>query len=184
MGVGDEVPIYWVTYAHCEAFCRTLTERARRAGTLPAGWEARLPTEAQWEYACRAGTTTAFSSGATLSRAEANFYDGPPRTRAQGWPPGRSTPAGTRRANAWGLQDMHGNVFEWCRDWYSPRLPGGTDPEMQVPGRRNRDGSSSRARRGGAWMDDSNFCRSAQRLPFEPERSSNHIGFRIAIVMA
>jgi formylglycine-generating enzyme len=181
MGLGDDVPVYWVTYAHAESFCRALTERARRAGTLPEGWEARLPTEAQWEYACRAGTTAAFASGAALSRAVANFYDGPPRTREQGWPPGAPSPAGTRRANAWGLFDMHGNLFEWCRDWYHAQLPGGTDPDVQIQGVPNRDGSYSRVRRGGAWMDAADFCRSALRLRYEPGRSSDHIGFRIVV---
>jgi formylglycine-generating enzyme required for sulfatase activity len=181
-GMGDDVPVYWVTYAHAEAFCRALTARARRAGTLPEGWEARLPTEAQWEYACRAGTATAFASGGTLTRADANFYDGTPRTREQGWPPGSPSPAAGRRANAWGLHDLHGNVFEWCRDWYHAQLPGGVDPDVQVRGEPNRDGSYSRVRRGGAWMDTPAFCRSALRLRYEPERSSDHIGFRAALV--
>jgi sulfatase modifying factor 1 len=183
-GLADDVPVYWVTYLHAEAFCRALTERARRAGTLPAGWEARLPTEAQWEYACRAGTTTAFAFGDTLARTDANFYDGPPRTRAEGPAPGRATRAGTHRANAWGLHDLHGNLFEWCRDWYHAQLPGGVDPDVQVQGVPNRDGSYSRVRRGGAWNDPPVFCRSALRLRYEPERSSDHIGFRVVLVRA
>ena len=181
-GLGDDVPVYWVTYAHCEAFCRTLTGRARRAGTLPGGWEARLPTEAQWEYACRAGTTTATAFGDRVRRGDANFKidprldgDGPPSA-------GRATPAGSLRANAWGLHDMHGNVFEWCRDWYHAALPGGVDPDVQVKGEPNRDGSYSRVRRGGAWNDEAPWHRSAMRLRYEPERRSDHIGFRVVLV--
>jgi formylglycine-generating enzyme required for sulfatase activity len=74
---------------------------------------------------------------------------------------------------------MHGNVFEWCRDWYRARLPGGVDPFVDRPGEPNRDGTYSRVRRGGAWNDGPEFCRSAMRLRYEPERRSDHIGFRV-----
>lgn len=81
------------------------------------------------------------------------------------------------------LPDMHGNEFEWCRDWYHAQLPGGTDPDLtQVPGDPNRDGTYSRVRRGGAWMDGPAFCRSALRLRYEPLRNSDHIGFRVVLV--
>jgi formylglycine-generating enzyme required for sulfatase activity len=77
---------------------------------------------------------------------------------------------------------MHGNEFEWCRDWYHPQQPGGIDPDVQTKGTPNRDGTYSRVRRGGAWMDEQAFCRSALRLRFEPERRADHIGFRVVIV--
>lgn len=78
---------------------------------------------------------------------------------------------------------MHGNIFEWCRDWYHDRLPGGVDPDLSnLKGVTNRDGTFSRVRRGGAWNDDPKFCRSALRLRYEPPRRSDHIGFRIALV--
>jgi formylglycine-generating enzyme required for sulfatase activity len=78
---------------------------------------------------------------------------------------------------------MHGNVWEWCRDWYHETLPGGTDPDLSgVPGRANRDGTYSRVRRGGAWIESAAFCRSSSRLPYEPNRSSDHIGFRLFVV--
>ena len=177
-GLGDEYPVYWVNYGDAEAFCRTLTERARRAGGLPGGWEFRLPTEAQWEYACRAGTETATAFGDSLGRRHANFNDG-----EGGNPSRRATPVGTYPANPWGLCDMHGNIFEWCRDWYHSRLPGGTDPALsETKGTPNRDRTYSRVRRGGAWNDPARFCRSAYRLRYEPERNSDHIGFRIAAV--
>jgi formylglycine-generating enzyme len=181
-GLGDDVPVYWVSYGAAEAYCRALTERVHRARTVPAGWAFRLPTEAQWEYACRAGTTTATAFGDRVRRGDANYKidplldgDGPPS-------PGRATPAGAFRANAWGLHDMYGNVFEWCRDWYHATLPGGVDPDVQVKGEPNGDGSYSRVRRGAAWNDDARWCRSAMRLRYEPERSSDHIGFRVALV--
>ena len=181
-GLGEAVPMYWVDYAQAEGFCRALTERARRASAITANAEFRLPTEAQWEYACRAGTTTATAFGDRVRRGDANYRidprldgDGPPSA-------GRATPAGSFRANGWGIHDMYGNVFEWCRDWYHAALPGGVDPDVQVKGEPNRDGSYSRVRRGGAWNDDATWCRSAMRLRYEPERDSDHIGFRVVLV--
>jgi sulfatase modifying factor 1 len=181
-GLGDDVPVYWVSYLAAEAYCRAFTARARRAGALPAGWACRLPTEAQWEYACRAGTTAATAFGDRLGRADANFNGAPLNGGADGPAAGRATPVRTFPANPWGLHDMHGNVFEWCRDWYHAQLPGGADPDVQVQGVPNRDGSYSRVRRGGAWNDPGIFCRSALRLRYEPGRSSDHIGFRVALV--
>lgn len=181
-GVGDDYPVYWVTYLEAETFCRHLTARARASGALPAGWEFRLPTEAQWEYACRAGTQTPFAFGDSLTDRQANIgkpYNGTPT----GSPGSASTRVGSFPANAWGLHDMHGNEFEWCRDWYHERLPGGVDPDLSgVQGAANRDGTFSRVRRGGAWMDSPVFCRSGFRLRYEPERKSDHIGFRAAAV--
>ncbi len=180
---GDDFPVGSVTYAEAEDFCRRLTEVGRRSGELPAGWEFRLPTEAQWEYACRAGTTTATAFGASLGHAQANFQGRPYNGGDAGPAPGRATRVGRYPANAWGLHDLHGNVYEWCRDWYHVRLPGGTDPDQsKEKGQPNRDGSHSRVRRGGAWVDDGWACRSAFRLRFEPGRRSDHIGFRVAAV--
>jgi formylglycine-generating enzyme required for sulfatase activity len=187
-GLGDDVPVYWVNYAAAEAFSAALTQRARRAAAIPASAACRLPTEAQWEYACRAGTTTATAFGETLSRTQANFDEaaryGAARPAAGSVTSGRAMPVGSYPANAWGLYDMHGNIFEWCRDWYQARLPGGVDPDVQVQGGPNRDGSYSRVRRGGAWNDAASFCRSALRLRYELERDSDHIGFRVALVDA
>jgi formylglycine-generating enzyme len=170
-GQGDDFPVVEVNYAEAEEFCKKLTDRARKSGELPEGWAFRLPTEAQWEYACRAGTTTATSFGNKLNRKQINF---------QGK---QVAKVGSYPANDWGLHDMHGNVYEWCRDWYHFRLPGGENPDLSsVKGVPNRDGSFSRVRRGGAWVDEGWACRSAFRLRFEPERRSDHIGFRIAAV--
>ena len=183
-GLGDDLPVYWVSHLDAEAYCRAFTDKARTAGVLPDGWTCRLPTEAQWEYACRAGTTTATAFGDRLDRADANFSGAPLNGGSDGPSAGKATPVRSFRANPWGLHDMHGNVFEWCRDWYHPQLPGGVDPDVQVKGPANRDGSYSRVRRGGAWNDPGVFCRSAQRFRYEPERSSDHIGFRVVLVAA
>ena len=101
---------------------------------------------------------------------------------------GQAKRVGARRvgsypANPWGIADMHGNVWEWCRDWYHARLPGGVDPDLHdVPGERNRDDTYSRVRRGGAWIEEGWTCRSACRLRYEPPRRSDHIGFRVVAV--
>ncbi len=181
-GEGDDFPVYWINFIEAEEFCSRMTERAHSSGQLPVGWEFRLPTEAQWEYACRAGTTTAFSFGDTLTTNQANIgkhYNGSP----DGTPGAAAEKIGGYPANAWGLHDMHGNEFEWCRDWYHSHLPGGVDPDLhEQQGTPNRDRTYSRVRRGGAWTDQAQFCRSAFRLRYEPPRRADHIGFRIALV--
>jgi formylglycine-generating enzyme required for sulfatase activity len=179
-GAGDNYPVYWINYAEAGEYCRRLTAEARAAGELPSGWEFCLPTEAQWEYACRAGTETAYAFGATLTKEQANI--GRAYTGSPPFVDGSATQVGSYAANAWGLCDMHGNEFEWCRDWYHAQLPGGTDPDLSDrQGAPNRDGSYSRVRRGGAWTDTPEFCRSALRLRFEPERRADHIGMRVAV---
>ncbi len=183
--MGDDFPVYAVNFAEAEGFCRKLTERAHASGDLPEAWEFRLPTEAQWEYACRAGTATATSFGDTLSSTQANFQGKPYNGAEEGPSLKRTARVGSYPANPWGLHDMHGNVFEWCRDWYHLRLPGGRDPDLHDASffaTRNENGGISRVRRGGCWADDGWACRSAFRLRFEPERRHEHIGFRVAAV--
>lgn len=181
-GVGDDVPLYWVSYLNTQELCARATALARTRELLPEPWAFRIPTEAQWEYACRAGTTTATAFGDRFGRRDANFGKGPLNGGDDGPSPGKSLAAGRYPANAWGLHDMHGNVWEWCRDWYHARLPGGTDPDLsEVRGAPNRDGTYSRVRRGGAWVEDGWACRSAMRLRYEPERVSDHIGCRVVL---
>lgn len=171
-GVGDEVPMYWVNYFEAEAFCARLTQRARASGAVSNAERFGIPTEAQWEYACRAGTTTATAFGDVVDSFTANLKGGA----------GRAVPVGRYQPNAWGLHDMHGNIFEWCRDWYHRTLPGGVDPNLShLLGIPNRDGSYSRTRRGGAWNDPTDYCRSACRSRYEPERRSDHIGVRVVL---
>jgi formylglycine-generating enzyme required for sulfatase activity len=181
---GDEFPVGNVNFAEAEAFCNKLMGIARQSGDLPKDWEVRLPTEAQWEYACRASTTTATSFGDKLSSRQANFKGKPYNGAEPGPSLGRAAKVGSYPANPWGLHDMHGNTFEWCRDWYHSRLPGGVDPDLysaQSTAELNRTGDHSRVRRGGAWTDDGWPCRSAFRLRFEPHRRYDHIGFRVAL---
>ena len=172
---GDDLPVGNVNFAEAEAFCQKLTALGQQSG-LPKDWEFRLPTEAQWEYACRAGTKTATAFGDKLSSKQANFQGKPYNGADKGPSLKRATKVGSYPANAWGLHDMHGNVYEWCRDWYHQKLPGGDDPDLS-----SRIGRS-RVRRGGGWTDDAWACRSAFRLRFEPERRYDHIGFRVVAV--
>ncbi len=163
-GVGESYPVHWVSFLEAEAFCRKLD--------TPPGWVFRLPTEAEWEYACRAGTTTAFSFGSTVNGGRANFDD----TLKQ------ASKVGAFMPNAWGMHDFHGNEWEYCCDWYHARLPGGVDPDLYgSKGQMNRDGTYSRVRRGGSWIEQGWACRSAVSLRYEPERRSDHIGFRVVL---
>ena len=178
---GDDLPVGNVNFAEVEAFCEKLTELARKSGEFPKDWEFRLPTEAQWEYACRAGTTTATSFGDKINSKQANFTGKPYNGGEAGPSLSRATKVGSYPANAWGLHDMHGNICEWCRDWFHEKLPGGVDPDLhdaKSTAQKNRTGDYSRSRRGGTWADPGWPCRSAFRQRFEPERRYDHIGFR------
>ncbi len=171
----DDFPVETVSWAKAMQFCDLLTRDERREGRLPDGWEYRLPTEAQWEYACRAGTSTATPFGVSLSSDQANFNGQAPYGDV---PPGphlrRPQPVGRYPANAWGLHDMAGNVWEWCRDWYAPTLPGGIDPEQPEPG-------LWRVMRGGGWGYPGIWSRSASRNHYRYDRGSA-FGFRVALV--
>jgi formylglycine-generating enzyme required for sulfatase activity len=186
-GEGDDFPVYTINFAEAEEFCRKLTEQTRASGALPKDWEFRLPTEAQWEYACRAGSTTATAFGNKLSSKQANFQGKPYNGAEEGPSLKRAAKVGSYPANAWGVHDMHGNVFEWCRDWYLRSLPGGVDPDLRdafSSATKSEHGDISRVRRGGCWADEGWPCRSAFRLRFEPERRHDHIGFRIVAVQS
>jgi sulfatase modifying factor 1 len=98
---------------------------------------------------------------------------------------GRAAPVGSYPANAWGIHDMHGNTFEWVRDWYHLDHPGGVDPDLHdamATATKSESGTISRSRRGGCWADEGWPLRSAFRLRFEPERRYDHIGFRVVAV--
>ncbi len=159
----DRLPVEKVSWEECQAFCR-------KTGL-------RLPTESEWEYACRAGTETPFETGWTIRPDQAN-YDGN-YTYGNG-PKGvyrkRTTAVGSFAANGWGLYDMHGNVYEWCADWYGA-YPSGpvTDPTGPASGK-------SRVLRGGSWFNDPRDCRSAGRGRNAPgSRYSHRHGFRLAV---
>jgi len=184
-GEGDDFPVYTINFAEAEDYCRKLTEQAHSSGELPMDWEFRLPTEAQWEYACRAGTLTATAFGNSLSSNQANFQGKPYHGAEVGPSLKMAVRVGSYPPNAWGLHDMHGNKFEWCRDWYHIKLPGGSDPDLYTAkntATRSENGDISRVRRGGCWADEGWPCRSAFRLRFEPERRHDHIGFRAVAI--
>jgi sulfatase modifying factor 1 len=142
------------------------------SGKLGPKLDCRLPTEAEWEYACRAGSTGAYSWGDVSKGAWLNCADSPAADR-------REAPAdvGSYPANAWGLYEMHGNVAEWCRDWYTDRLPSDRtrlDPRGPISG-------TQRVVRGGSYEDRAERCRSAARRGLEPDRRNRAIGFRVVI---
>ena len=157
---GPNLPVENVSWEDAQAFIAKLNEKK----ILPPGWEFALPTEAQWEYACRAEEKGPYSGG---SLDEVGWYDGNSRSRTQ--------EVGQKKPNAWGLHDMHGNVWEWCADWYEDTLKGGTDPTGPSSG-------DSRVRRGGSWGNSASSCRAAYRFRDSPGSRSYSLGFRPALV--
>ncbi len=175
-----DCPATHVSYFDAVEFCDTLTDVERKAGKLKADEEYRLPTDAEWEYACRAGTTTAFSFG-DESKLNAHAWWGGFDKDAGGFKAGPGNAGreqyahkvGTKKPNPWGLHDMHGNVFEWCSDWYGIRPSGGTDPIGSKNG-------SSRVIRGGCWWGYPGPCRSANRGSFVPTFRRYDLSFRVS----
>jgi formylglycine-generating enzyme required for sulfatase activity len=180
----DEHPVVHVSWNDCKAFCDWLSRREKKTY--------RLPTEAEWEYACRARTTTRFSTGdAPESLAgSANIADRSAGRRFPDWPVAdfddghdRTAPVGTFKANAFGLHDMHGNVWEWCADWYdedyyskSPK----NDPVNNTSGK-----EENRVIRGGGWdYYVGGRCQSACRAGHTPSSRYDYLGFRVAGVAA
>jgi formylglycine-generating enzyme required for sulfatase activity len=182
---GPRNPVETVSWNDAVAFCRKLTERERQAGRLPAGYEYRLPTEAEWEYACRAGTTTVYSWGDQFGEGNCNAENDKGSNedkqcryfRSRGMPVDSTMPVGQFGPNAWGLHDMHGNVWEWCLDWcdekYYGRSPG-VDPL-------NTQAASGRVGRGGCWGCSAGFVRSAFRVGFRPGDTCGNLGFRACL---
>jgi formylglycine-generating enzyme required for sulfatase activity len=151
-------------------YCAKLTEQERTAGRIPADGSYRLPTEAEWEYACRAGTSTRFSFGDDPAYVDLGNY-----AWHDGNSGGMSHPVGEKLPNPWGLYDMHGNVFEWCQDFYHWRLPGGSvvDPKGPLTG-------SVPVFKGGAWTWSASWCRSAYRdYPWAASDERSFFGFRV-----
>ncbi len=169
---GADYPAVYVTWDDAREFCRRLTDAERRASRLPEEWAYRLPTEAEWEHACRAGSETRYCYGDDAGRLE--WY---------GWffrdsidiDEAFAHRVGQKRPSRWRLHDMHGNVWEWCEDAYEKKLPGGTDPLVANPG-------ESRVARGGGWGDRAAELRSASRYEFlRSHHHENSIGFRVAL---
>ncbi|WP_372368123.1 formylglycine-generating enzyme family protein [Candidatus Uabimicrobium sp. HlEnr_7] len=154
---GDKKPVDSVSWDDCNAFVKKLNEEVLEL-------ELCFPTEAQWEYACRAGTTTAFSFGESITTNQVN-YDGETTVEVKSF-----------GCNNWGLYEMHGNVWEWCNDWYDKYdISMTTDPVGAISG-------SYRGLRGGYWgLDSSGSVRSAYRFSFVPDYHGDNIGFRFCL---
>lgn len=166
---GDHFPAAFVNWEEAMEFCRRLTKREREAGRLSADWGYTLPSEAQWERACRAGTETRFSFGDDEARlAEYAWYNAAPAAAER-----HAHRVGEKKANTWGLYDVHGNVWEWCRDSFAAKLPGGRDP-IATEG-------TLRVIRGGGWDCGAAYCGSAFRLGYWPGTRDGSVGFRVAL---
>ena len=158
---GPDRPVEQVSWNDATEFCKRLSGKT--------GMSFRLPTEAEWEYACRGGTTTAYSFGESDAvLPEFAWFGGNSQSSTQ--------PVATRKPNAWGLHDMHGNVWEWVNDWYSVTY-------YQISPSKDPPGPSSgweRVLRGGSWNGYSYGCRSSIRVPFTPDLDDYVSGFRAA----
>jgi sulfatase modifying factor 1 len=165
--VGDKVAASYISWVDAKTFCLKLTQKE---GLLREDRAYRLPTEAEWEYACRAGTKTEWSFGDDAGLLDEYAFANTTRELY-------AHEVGKKKPNAWGLYDMHGNVAEWCDDWYGQYAEGvAIDP--QGP----RDGSK-RILRGGSWMFNAHGCRSAHRFPVDPSRLGWGPGFRVALTL-
>ncbi len=173
---GDSRPVEYISWDDAQEYCRRLsalpTEKA-------AGHAYRLPTEAQWEYACRAGSTTRWCRGddEVGLRDYAWCYE---NSDYSGYSGGQTHWVGQKKANAWGLFDMHGNVWEWCEDWFDP----GYYANSMVNDPKGPSGGSLRVCRGGSWHTAAVGCRSADRNFIEPGYSNFYLGFRVSRVPA
>ena len=192
---GDALPMENVSWGEANEFCRRLTAQEKNAKRIPANAIFRLPTEAEWEYACRAGTTTAFNNGKDFLQKGGNcpelaevatfrFNSGGKRGRFN-----RTKQVATRKPNAWGLLDMHGNVAEWCDDNYTIITP--PVPETEKKSKKSKkqepvvvnDKASQKLIRGGSFMSMPQFCRAAYRGSAEPITRNNSIGFRVVLAI-
>jgi formylglycine-generating enzyme required for sulfatase activity len=153
---GDDRPVEMVSWDDAVAFCQKLSAKE--------GKHYRLPTEAQWEYACRAGTQTAYAGTGKLE--EMGWY--------QGNSDKQSHPVARKKPNAWGLYDMHGNIWQWCSDGDGPYAGDAVDPK-------GADNKSSRVIRGGSWDNSAKRCRAAFRLSSAPDIRSHNVGFRLCL---
>jgi len=174
------LPVEEVSWDDATNYCAKLTQQAQGAGQIFSNWVYRLPTEAEWEYACRAGTVTAFYYGTNLLSGMANFDGEYPYLGGVGTTnnPGgtfldHTTAVGGYQPNALGLYDMAGNVREWCQDWYGPYPTNSvTNPSGPALG-------TNRVFRGGAFNSPGDECRSARRDKYLPTSAFNTVGFRV-----
>ena len=174
---GDNLPVVSVSWDDIQVFLQKLNAKSRPLGGKRGYY--RLPTEAEWEYAARGGTNTPFYTGNCLSTDQAN-YDGnrPYQNCAKGQYRGKTTPVGSFAPNPYGLYDMHGNVLEWCNDWYNANY-------YQSSPANNPTGpttGSYRVLHGGSWINNARHCRVADRTGNAPGFRDDHIGFRLVFV--
>ncbi|MDA7898357.1 SUMF1/EgtB/PvdO family nonheme iron enzyme, partial [Akkermansiaceae bacterium] len=169
---GADRPVTNVTLDDCIEFCKLLTQKERAQGKLPEDAEYRLPTEAEWEYACRAGSETKYGFGD--SETELGDYAWYSENSV------RTQPVGTKKPNAWGLFDMHGNVWEWCSDWYGSYSAGETEDPTGAPA---GEAYNKRVFRGGSWGSTAAYCRSAARNGCQGDNPKHYrlsgLGFRL-----
>ena len=168
-------PVEQVSWEEAVQFCEVLTKKEYGSGLLY-----RLPTEAEWEYTCRGGATSTFHFGNTLSSRQANCYSDYPANKQLKDYLGHTTTVGSYKPNVFGLYDMHGNVWEWCADWYDEDYYDRSlrqDPE-------NTTEASSRVLRGGCWCSSGRSCRSAIRGRNSPDYRVQDFGFRVAAVQS
>ena len=161
-------PVEKISWNDIQLFLELLNEK--EAENIPAGWEYILPTEAQWEYACRAGTITSYSWGNTMSESDANWMNTNDDNQTQN--------VGQYSANPWGFFDMHGNVWEWTNDWKA------SYSENNVTDPKGPDMGSKKIVRGGSYAAHSSYIRSAYRSEYETNATFSGIGFRLALLNA
>ena len=162
---GDDLPVESVTHDDVQRFIEKLNALPSE---LAAGRKYSLPTEAQWEYACRAGSRASFYFGDARSQLDDfAWFDENSGSKTHA--------VGQKKPNAWGLHDMHGNVWEWCLDWY------GDYPKGKVTDPMGPSTGISRVHRGGAWGNGAAVCRSANRYWFGPSSQDSALGFRLAL---
>jgi formylglycine-generating enzyme required for sulfatase activity len=164
------LPVEQVSWDDCQEFIKKLRDKDKKAY--------RLPTEAEWEYACRAGTKTPFHFGETISTDQANYNGNYTYGNdKKGVYREKTTPVGSFPANAWGLHDMHGNLFQWCEDWH------GDYPQKDVVDPQGPETGEKRVLRGGSWNDEPQHCRSAFRNWFVPGHRHYRYGFRLCFCL-
>lgn len=182
----DSLPMYLVSWYDAMEFCKRLTQLEKEKGHLPRGYQFTLPTEAQWEYACRAGTTSATFAGPLIMNGRnapvldsIAWYSGNSGIgytgKRLGNPGAGPRIAGEKLPNAWGLRDMPGNIWEWCRDWYGPY----NEKELKDPV--GPDNGTGRVNRGGSWGSGPLSERSASRASNPPVEKSAWRGFRVVL---
>ncbi len=170
--IGANNPVEMVSYDDAKAFCDKMN--LKYLNILPKGYKFDLPTEAQWEYACRAGTNTALNNGKNLTKESACSNLDEVAWYSEN--SGKTThEVGQKKPNAWGIYDMHGNVWEWCRDWY------GEYPKEDVTDPTGAYSGYCRVYRGGSWNNYVSDCRSAYRNYSGPGNRDNGLGFRIVL---